>query len=93
MSASSNSATKVVGIILYGLVAGFAVAAVIVVGRVFLGLLASWIFHQLGWEQASGTALFIGFYYIYFTGAIGLITGVIVCFHVWITRLRSAPTP
>ena len=93
MSASRNSAIKVVGIIVYGLVAGFAATVAIVLGPIFLGLLAAWIFNLLGWEQASRSVGFCGLYYIYFTGVIGLIVGVIVCLYVWITRPRNAPTP
>jgi hypothetical protein len=93
MSASRNSATKVVGIILYGLVAGFAATVATVLGPIMLGLLAGWIFSQMRWEQASKIAQATGFYYFYYTGALGLVAGVIVCFYVWITRLRNAPAP
>ncbi len=93
MYAPRNRAPKIVGIVFYGLVAGFAATVAIVLGPIFLGLLAGWIFNQLGWEQASKSVAFSGLYYIYFTGAIGLIVGVIVCLCVWITRLRNAPTP
>jgi len=60
MSASRNSAIKVVGIIVYGLVAGFAATVAIVLGPIFLGLLAAWIFNLLGWEQASRSVGFCG---------------------------------
>jgi MFS family permease len=93
MPAPHKSPTKVVAIILYGVVAGFAVTAIIVVGPVFLGLLAGWIFKQIGWEQASRFAEISGFYFFYFTVVIGVIAGLIICLYVWITRLRSAPTP
>jgi hypothetical protein len=93
MYAPRNRALKMVGIIFYGFVAVFAATVAIVLGPIFLGLLAGWIFNQLGWEQASKSVAFSGLYYIYFTGAIGLIVGVIVCLCVWITGLRNAPTP
>jgi hypothetical protein len=92
MYAQRYGALKIVGIIFYGLVAGFAATVAIVLGPIFLGLLAGWIFNQLGWEQATRSVGSSGLYYIYFTGAVGLIVGVIVCLHVWITRLRNAPT-
>jgi hypothetical protein len=92
MFAYPNSALKIIGIILYGLVAGFAASVAIVLGPIILGLLAGWIFIHLGWQQAGESVGFSGLYYIYFTGALGLVVGVIVCFYVWITRLRNAPT-
>jgi MFS family permease len=93
MYAPRNRALKMVGIIFYGFVAGLAATVAIVLGPIFLGLLAGWIFNHLGWEQASKSVAFSGLYYIYFTGPIGLTIGVIVCLHVWITRLRNPPTP
>jgi hypothetical protein len=93
MSTSRNGATRVVGIIVYGLVAGFAATTTIVLGPIFLGLLVAWILRSLGWEQASKSPELSGLYYIYFTGALGLVVGPIVCVYLWITRLRNAPTP
>ena len=93
MPTAPSSASKLLGIILYGLVAGFAATVVMVFGSVFLGFFASWIFNFLGWRKAAISAEMSGFYCIYFTGAFGLLAGVIVCLYVWITRLRNPPTP
>jgi hypothetical protein len=55
----------------------FAATVAIVLGPIFLGLLAGWIFNQFGWEQAGKSVAFSGLYYIYFTGAIaGILAGV-----------------
>jgi len=92
MSASSNSFLKTVGAILYGLVAGFAATVVIVLGSIFLGLLAGWVFTSLGWKQLGDSASVAGLYFIYFTAVIGLIVGLIVWYKVSATRLRQ-PSP
>jgi hypothetical protein len=92
MSASHNSALNVVGTIFYGLVAGFAATAVIVLGFVFLGSFACWIFHYLGWMHGGELSLACGLGSVYYTVIPGLVIGVIVCAKVWNRRLRSAPT-
>jgi len=92
MSASSNSATKVVGIILYGLVAGIAATTLTILGPMLLALFFLWIFDSLGWQPGRDLAVTVISCYIFITG-LGLIVGVIVCVYVWITRLRNAPTP
>jgi len=80
-------------IILYGVAAGFAVAAVIVLGPIFLGLIASVIFKFFGWQEASQFAAVIGLYYINFTGVIGIVAGLIVGFMVCFRRLRNPESP
>lgn len=83
---------KAVGVILYGLVAGFAGFTVIALGHILLAFFSAWIFHQLGWEQASGSAARFGFYYIIFI-PVGLIVGIVICLRVWIKGFRTASTP
>jgi hypothetical protein len=92
MSASSNGASRVVGTILYGLVAGFAATTLSILGPMLLALFFLWIFDSLGWQPGRDLAVTVISCYIFITG-FGLIVGVIVCVYVWITRLRSAPTP
>ncbi len=89
MSASPNSFLKTVGAILYGLVAGFAATTVIVLGCIFLGLLAGWVFTSLGWKQLGHSAYVAGLSSVYFTVVIGLIVGLIVWYKVSATRLRQ----
>ncbi len=89
MSASSNSFPKTVGAILYGLVAGFAATMVIVLGCIFLGLLAGWVFTSLGWKQLGHSAYVAGLSSFYFTVVIGIIVGLIVWYKVSATRLRQ----
>ena len=93
MSASANSAPSIIGIIFYGLVAGFAATVVIVLGFIFLGLFACWMFHYLGWMHGGELSLACGLGSVYYTVIPGLVVGAIVCARVWITRLRNAPTP
>lgn len=88
MSPPHKSALTIIAIILYGLVAGLAATIIIVLGSIFLRLLAARIFSQLGWESAMG----VGLRSVYYTFIPGLIVGMIVCFKVWISRLRNAPT-
>jgi hypothetical protein len=90
MTASSNRATKVIGIILYGLVAGFAATTLTVLGPIFVALFFLWIFDSLVWRPGRDLAVSVISGYIFITG-IGLIVGVIVCVNVWITRLRNPP--
>jgi len=92
MAPPTNSATKVVGIILYGLVSGFAATTLTVLGPIFLAAFFVWIFDSLGWQPGSDLAVTVISCYIFIIG-FGLIVGVFVCVYVWITRLRSAPTP
>jgi len=93
MYAQRNRALKMVGIIFYGLVAGLLPPLPLFSGRSFLDCSRDGFSTKFGWEQAGKSVAFSGLYYIYFTGAIGLIVGVIVCLHVWITRLRNPSTP
>jgi len=93
MSASSASFPKIIGALLYGLVAGFAAIVVIVLGCIFLGLAAGWAFSSLGWKQLGDSASIAGLSSIYFTVPIGLIVGLIVCFKVSTNRLRQQSTP
>jgi len=92
MSASSNPATKVVGVILYGLVAGFAATTLTILGPMLLALFFLWIFDSLGWRPGRDLAVSVISGYIFITG-LGLIVGTVVCVNVWIARLRNAPTP
>ena len=92
MSASSNGATKVVGIILYGLVAGFAAITLTILGPMLLALFFLWIFDSLGWQPGRDLAVTVISCYIFIIG-FGLIVGLIVCVYVWITRLRTSSTP
>jgi len=93
MSASSASFPKTIGALLFGLVAGFAAIVVIVLGCIFLGLVAGWVFGFLGWKQLGDQASIAGLSSIYFTVPIGLIVGLIVCFKVSTNRLRQQSAP
>src|SRR5258708_39227505 len=86
MSTSGNGFQKTIGAILYGLIAGFAAAVVIVLGCIFLGLLSGWIFNSLGWKQLGDSALVAGLSSVYFPVIIGLIVGLIVFYKVSTTR-------
>ena len=88
MPATSRNGGRKIGVILYGLVAGFAATTVIVLGQISLAFFGVWVFHQLGWEQASNSAAHFGFYYIFFI-PLGIIVGVIVCSCVWIAGFRN----
>jgi hypothetical protein len=87
-----NTVGKIVGAILYGLVAGFAATTVTILGPIFLALFFLWIFDSLGWRPGRDLAVSVISGYIFITG-LGLMIGVIVCVKVWITRLRSTPIP
>ena len=91
MSASRSSAAKVIGIILYGLVAGFAATTLTILGPMLLALFFVWIFDSLGWQPGRDLAVTVISSYIFIIG-FGLIVGVFVCVYVWITRLRKAPS-
>src|SRR5215470_6103817 len=88
MPAMNGRGRRMIGVILYGLVAGFATTTVIVLGQIFLAFFGVWIFHQLGWEQASNSAAKFGFYYVFFI-PLGLILGMTVCLRVWIAGFRN----
>ena len=92
MSASSNSAAKVVGIILYGLVAGFTATTLTILGPMLLALFFLWIFDSLGGQPGRDLAVTVISGYVFITG-FGLIVGAFVCVYVWITRFRRAPSP
>jgi len=80
-----------VGIILYGLLAGCAATTVIGLLPVLFGLTAAGIFNYLDWEYAGNSAARFAFYYVY-SVPIGLIVGVVVCVRVWVKRLRKMPS-
>jgi hypothetical protein len=83
---------KTVGVILYGLIAGFAATTVTILGPILLAAFFGWIFHSLGWQHAEDAAVTVVSYYIFIVG-LGLLVGVFVCLTVWITRLRRTPIP
>lgn len=83
------SALKTIGAILYGLVAGFAATVVIVLGCIFLGLLAGLVLSSLGWKQLGDSAVAAGLSSVYFTVVIGLIVGLVVWYRVSAIRLRQ----
>ena len=87
MRITPRKGVRTVGVILYGLVAGLAGFTVIVLGQILVAFLGVWIFHHLGWEQASAWAAKFGFYYIFFV-VVGLIAGIIICLRVWINGAR-----
>ena len=60
----------------------------IVLGWMFLGFLAGWVFSSLGWEQLGYSATVAGSL-VYFTIPIGIIVGVIVRYKLSSTRLRQ----
>ena len=90
-SPSKRNGLKVAGIILYGLAAGIAMAAVIFLGPVSLGFLASWLFERAGWQQASASAARFTFFCFYINAVVGPLAGIVVWCRVCITRLRNAP--
>ena len=83
---------KLIGVIVYGLVAGFAATTVTILGPILLALFFGWICGSLGWLHAREAAVTVISFYIFII-ALGLIVGVIVCLRVWITRLRGKPVP
>ena len=87
-----NSAARIVGVVLYGIVAGFAATTVAVLGPILLALFFLWIFNSLGWKQAQDMATAVISLYIFIVG-LGVIIGVTVCIMVWITRFRNTPRP
>ena len=89
MPASSNRFLRTVGAILYGVAAGFAAIVVVILGCIFLGLLAGWVFTSLGWKQLGDSASVAGLSSVYFTVVIGLIIGLVVSYKVSVTRLRQ----
>ena len=92
MSPSHNSALSTAGVILYGLVAGFAAAVAVVLGSFFLIFFAIRIFRYPGSEHAGELAAASGLRSVYLTVIPGLIAGVIVCLKVCTRRLRNART-
>jgi len=93
MATSSNSFLKTIRAILYGLVAGFAATDVIVLGWMFLGFLAGWVFSSLGWKQLGYSATVAGLSLVYFTLPIGITVGVIFFYKLSSTRLRQQSAP
>jgi hypothetical protein len=89
MTASHNSAPKIGGTILYGLVAGFAATVAIVLGSFFLIFFATWVFRYQGVPNAGELAAASGLGSVYFTFIPGFIVGVIVCVKVCAGRLRA----
>ena len=87
-----NSAGRIVGVVLYGIVAGFAAATLASLGPILFAALFAWIFASMGWKQALGLATGVISLYVFIVG-LGLIIGVTVCIRVWITRLRNTPRP
>ena len=87
-----NSTARIVGVVLYGIVAGFAATTVAVLGPILLALFFLWIFNSLGWKQGQDMATAVISLYIFIVG-LGVIIGVTVCIRIWITRLRNTPRP
>jgi hypothetical protein len=89
MAIAQTRPLRAFGNIVYGVVAGFAATVVIVLGIIFLGFAASWIFRLFGWDEASRLAFMSGLYYVYFTVPLGVIVGLIVCVRVVVKRFRQ----
>lgn len=89
MNASRHRGLSIVGIILYGLMAGFAMTAVIALVPVFLGLFVAGILKLLGHEHASISTEAYGLVSVYYSAIPALIAGVIVCAWQWNRRLQS----
>lgn len=90
MAVRQTTPVRACGNILYGLLAGFASTVVVVLGIIFLGFAASWIFRLFGWEEASRFATMSGFYYIHLTGPLGILVGLMVSIRVWLRRFRQS---
>ena len=90
MAITQTTPLRAFGNVLYGLLAGFAATVVVVLGVIFLGFAASWIFRMFSWDEASRFATMSGFYYINFTGPLGILAGLIVCIRVCLRRFRHS---
>ena len=89
MTLAQTTPLRAFGVVLYGLVAGFASTVVVVLGIIFLGFAASWIFGLFGWDEASRFAEMSGRYYIYYTVPLGILVGLVVCIRVCLRRFRQ----
>ena len=89
MSASDRSPSRAIGIIFYGIVAGFAAAAAVILGSFFLVFFATWVSRYRGAPNGGELAAASGLGSVYFTFIPGLIAGVIVSVKVCAGRLSS----
>jgi asparagine N-glycosylation enzyme membrane subunit Stt3 len=81
MPAPSLNAPRKVGIIVYGLLAGFAAAMVFTIVSIFLAV-ASWFLRYTNWDptgERSGPLVIVVAYYAFLPG---VIVGAVVCWKV-----------
>jgi len=93
MSAPSLNAPRRVGIIVYGLLAGFAAAMVFAIASVFLVAVASWFLRYTNWDptgERSGPLEIVVAYYALLPG---VIVGAVVCWKICKSGWRGGPVP
>jgi hypothetical protein len=93
MSAPSRNAPRKIGIIVYGLLAGFAAAMVFTIASVFLVAFASWLLRYTNWDQTgewSGPLIIVVAYYAFLPG---VIVGAVVCWKVCKSGWRGGAVP
>ena len=93
MSAPSFNAPRKVGIIVYGLLAGFAAAMVFIVASVFLVAVASWFLSYTNWDptgERSGPLEIVVASYAFLPG---IVLGAVVFWKVCRSGWRGGPVP
>jgi predicted Co/Zn/Cd cation transporter (cation efflux family) len=93
MSVPSLNAHRKIGIIVYGLLAGFAAAMVFTISSVFLVAFASWLLEKTNWDTTgdwSGPLVIVVAHYSFLPG---VIIGAAVSWKVCRSGLRGGPVP
>ena len=93
MSAPTLNAPRKVGIIVYGLLAGFAAAMVFTIASIFLVAVASWFLRYTNWDPTgdrSGPLVIVVAYYAFLPG---VIVGAVVCWKVCKSGWRGGAVP
>lgn len=89
MSAPTLTAPRKVGIIVYGLLAGFAAAMAFTVASVFIVAFALWLLSYMNWEWSWPLGIAVA-YYAFLPG---LIVGTVVCWKVCRSGWRGGQVP
>ena len=91
MFAPSLNAPRKVGIIVYGLLAGFAAAMVFTIASVFLVAFVLWFLTYANWRPADEWSGPLGIVVAYYAFLPGVIVGAVVCWKVCKSGSRGEP--
>jgi hypothetical protein len=93
MSVPSLNAHRKIGIIVYGLLAGFAAAMVFTITSVFLVALAWWFLGKTNWDTTGEWSGPLGIVVAYYSFLPGVIIGAAVYWKMCRSSLRGGPVP